>query len=39
MKSNFRIIRLSENFQLKPFDCGDNDLNNKISIPEGDKAI
>lgn len=28
MKSDFRIIKLSENIQLKPFDCGDNDLNN-----------
>lgn len=28
MRSNFRIIKLSENYQLRPFDCGDNDLNN-----------
>lgn len=28
MRSDFRIIKLSENYQLKPFDCGDLDLNN-----------
>lgn len=28
MRSDFRIIKLSEDYQLKPFDCGDNDLNN-----------
>lgn len=28
MRSNFRIFKLSENYQLRPFDCGDNDLNN-----------
>lgn len=28
MRSYFRIIKLSENYQLRPFDCGDNDLNN-----------
>lgn len=74
MKPSFRVVKLSENYQLKPFDCGNTDLNNfltddalyykqrllavtyilenetdiiayfsvsndKISIPESDKAI